>query len=246
MRIEQVGDGVHFVEGEAVNWTILADGDDITLIDAGYPGDYEDVVASIRAIGHQPDQLRAILVTHAHVDHIGSIPRLVQRWPVPVLTSETEARHARREYLQQATPVDIVRNIGRPGMVGWLTHILRKGAMKKTPVASAQGVTTDTALDVPGAPVPILLPGHTSGHTVYLVADGRAIVMGDAIATDHWLCATPGPQLLPAFFDHDRQQAITSLGTLADKKTDAVLPGHGPLYAGSVADAVRTALVDFR
>lgn len=51
-RTEQVADGVWAVTGRAVSWTVLADADGVTLVDAGYPGDLADVLASLAATGH--------------------------------------------------------------------------------------------------------------------------------------------------------------------------------------------------
>ena len=83
-----------------MNWTILTDGDAVTLIDAGYPGDLDGVLHSLTSIGHRPEQVAAILLTHAHIDHIGSLPGLARHGcSAPVLASPSEARHARREYL---------------------------------------------------------------------------------------------------------------------------------------------------
>jgi glyoxylase-like metal-dependent hydrolase (beta-lactamase superfamily II) len=42
------------------------------LIDAGYPGDRDDVLDSLRHLGYLPGDVRAILLTHAHIDHLAS------------------------------------------------------------------------------------------------------------------------------------------------------------------------------
>ena len=242
MRIEQVADTVHLVEAEAVNWTIVSGPDGVTLIDAGYPGDHDDVLASLTRTGHTLDDLRAILVTHAHVDHIGAIPQLLERVDVPVWTSVAEARHARREYLEQATPMDVARNAWRPGALAWTRHILAKGATRPVAVPTAAGVPEGAPLDVPGAPVPLVVPGHTSGHTCYLLEGGSVVVTGDALCTGHMLSRRKGPQLLPGFFDHDRAQHVAELPRLADLAATTMLPGHGPVYRGSMAEAVAEAL----
>src|ERR1700676_5073963 len=67
-----VTDRVHLAQGDAVNWVLAADDTGVTLIDAGYPGDRDDVLASLRQLGFGIDDVRAIVLTHAHIDHFGS------------------------------------------------------------------------------------------------------------------------------------------------------------------------------
>ena len=242
MKISEVAPGVHAVEGKTVNWALIADGDALTLVDAGWPGYLDDVLASISEIGHRISDVEAVLVTHAHVDHIGSLPRLLERHRVPVLTSPVEAAHVRREYLEQAGTVDVVKNLWRPRVLPWALHMVRNGALNDPGVAEATdfGPVLDSGdvLDVPGRPVPIATPGHTSGHTAYLVPSARVLLTGDALVTGHALSATTGPQELMGFFHHDRDAMTASLDVIAGVDADVIVPGHGPVLRGSPYDAV--------
>jgi glyoxylase-like metal-dependent hydrolase (beta-lactamase superfamily II) len=70
--MQEVAENVFCVEGTAVNWVLLRDGAALTLIDAGWSGDTPRVEASIRALGCHPSDVQAILLTHAHLDHMGA------------------------------------------------------------------------------------------------------------------------------------------------------------------------------
>jgi hypothetical protein len=59
--------------------------------------------------------------------------------------------------------------------------------------------------------------------------------------TDHALSHPAGPTLLPTFFNHDNDLARASLATLAGLAAEVVVPGHGPAFVGSPADAVAAA-----
>lgn len=72
IELIQATDKVHLAQGHAVNWVLVADDAGVMLIDAGYPGDREDVLASLRKLGYEPGDVRAILLTHAHIDHLGT------------------------------------------------------------------------------------------------------------------------------------------------------------------------------
>jgi glyoxylase-like metal-dependent hydrolase (beta-lactamase superfamily II) len=67
------------------------------------------------------------------------------------------------------------------------------------------------------------------------------LVSGDALVTDHPVASRPGPQLLPSIFNHDEDACQRSLDTLAAVEAEVMLPGHGPLWRGRVAEAARAA-----
>lgn len=232
MKVTEVAAEVFFVEGDAVNWTILRDAGDLTLVDGGYPGDADEVLGSLDYVG---GTLQGVLVTHAHVDHIGGLGAVLEGRPVPVLTGEREAAHARREFLEQAGPLDVAKIAWKPRNLRWVSHLLTKGALSKAavPAAALDG------RDLPGNPQPVPSPGHTSGHTAYLA--GEALLTGDALVTGHPLSRHDGPQRIIAWFDHDSAQAEASLDLLAAQPATVVLPGHGSAWRGSPADAVRIA-----
>jgi glyoxylase-like metal-dependent hydrolase (beta-lactamase superfamily II) len=238
MKITEVAAGVFAAEGPAANWALIAEADAVTLVDTGWPGYIDDVLASISEIGHKLTDVQAVLVTHAHIDHIGTLPRLLERHRVPVLLSPTEAGHARREYLEQAGTADVVRNLWRPRVLPWTVHMIRNGALKDPGVPQATDFGDVDVIDVPGRPVPVATPGHTSGHTAYLFPEARVLLTGDALITGHPLSATTGPQELMGFFHHDIDAVHASLDVIAEVDADAIIPGHGPVYRGSPRQAV--------
>jgi len=242
MKISQIADGVHLVEGHAVNWILLAEGADVTLVDAGYPGDHDDVVASLAAIGRGVDDLVAVLMTHAHVDHVGSLPQLLAGRSIPVLTSTTETRHAHREFLEQATPAQVARRAWHPRVLRWSLHVLKAGGTQDVAVPTAEAVAAGARLDVPGHPVPVVTPGHTSGHTMYHLPEQGVMISGDALVTGHAISARSGPQLLHPMFHHDLDQNRRSLRAAVDLPADHVLPGHGPAWHDGWATAIDRAL----
>src|SRR5262249_10926449 len=79
-RVSEVADDVFHVRGTEVNWYLVRDGGDVTLIDSGYPGDLARVDESVRVIGRRPEDVRAVLLTHAHVDHMGAAQHFADRY----------------------------------------------------------------------------------------------------------------------------------------------------------------------
>jgi glyoxylase-like metal-dependent hydrolase (beta-lactamase superfamily II) len=239
-----ITDRVHFAYTDLVNWTLVTDDDGVMLIDAGFPGSRDDVLASLRQLGFGVDDLHAILLTHAHIDHFGSAIWFAKTHGTPVYSHAAEVGHSKREYLEQASPADIAKHIWQPRYLTWSVAITRKGAMTRDGIPSTQALTEDVAARLPGKPMAIPTPGHTGGHCSFVV-DG-VLVAGDALVTGHPLSRRSGPQLLPDLFNHDQDGCVRSLAALGMLDTDVLLPGHGPLWRGSVREATEKAAAQAR
>jgi glyoxylase-like metal-dependent hydrolase (beta-lactamase superfamily II) len=234
-----ITDHVHFAETDLVNWTLVTDDDGVMLIDAGFPGHRDDVLDSLRQLGFGVDDLRAILLTHAHIDHFGTAIWFAKTHGTPVYCHAAEVGHSKREYLEQVGPADLAKHLWRPRYVAWTMAIMRKGALTKEGISATEALTEEIAARLPGKPMAIPTPGHTGGHCSYVV-DG-VLVAGDALVTGHPLLTGTGPQLLPGMFNHDQDGCVRSLGAIGLLDTDVLLPGHGPVWRGSIREAAQLA-----
>jgi glyoxylase-like metal-dependent hydrolase (beta-lactamase superfamily II) len=234
-QLSQATEIVHLVQRKAVNWLVVTDDSGAMLIDAGYPGDRDDVLASLRQLGYEAGDVRAILLTHAHIDHLGSAIWFAKTHGTPVYCHANEVGHAKRDYLEQASPLNVAMRMWRPRWAVWAGHVLRSGGLIRKGIPTAQPLTADVAAQLPGRPIAIPTPGHTGGHCSYLV-DG-VLASGDALVTGHPLLPRSGPQLLPAVFSHDQDNSIRSLAALALLETEILAPGHGDLWRGPIREA---------
>ncbi len=236
----QVTDTVHLARGDAVNWTVVADDTGVMLIDAGYPGDRQDVLASLQELGHDAGDVRAILLTHAHIDHLGSAIWFANEYGTDVYCHAEEVGHAKREYLEQASVFDVALRIWRPRWAAWGLRVVRSGGLIREGIPSTRPLTADVTAGLPGHPMAVFTPGHTSGHCSYMV-DG-VLVSGDALITGHPLLKHDGPQLLPEVFSHSQQNSLRSLDALALLDTEVLLPGHGDVWRGPIREATARAI----
>jgi glyoxylase-like metal-dependent hydrolase (beta-lactamase superfamily II) len=209
------------------------------LIDAGYPGDRDDVLASLNLLGYRAEDVCAVLLTHAHIDHLGTAIWLAKTHGTPVYCHADEVGHAKREYLEQASPVAVATHLWQPLWARWSLHVVRNGGLSRAGIPATAPLDAETAAALPGHPVAIPTPGHTGGHCSYLV-DG-VLVSGDALVTGHPLLARDGPQLLPGLFNHDQAACVRALEALAVTETEVLAPGHGELWHGPIADAAAQA-----
>jgi glyoxylase-like metal-dependent hydrolase (beta-lactamase superfamily II) len=165
--------GVHIIALGMAN-AFLIDGDDgLTLIDAGYPGKEAAVFSAIREIGRSTGQLKHLIFTHGHPDHIGSAAAIVR---------ETRAR----TYMH---PLDIpMAESGGPfrpltAAPGLLRRVLCKllyhPAERLEPVAIDQPLTAGEILPIAGGFEVIHAPGHCAGQVALLWRPGRMLFTGD-------------------------------------------------------------------
>lgn len=239
-ELVQVTDSVHLAHGAAVNWTLVTDGTGVILIDAGYPGDRAEVLASLRQLGYGPADVRAILLTHAHIDHLGTAIWFASEHRTPVYCHDREVGHVKRDYLEQVKITDLALRLWRPRWAKWTAHVVRSGGLIRDGIPSARRLTDEVAAELPGHPEAVFSPGHTNGHCSYLV-DG-VLASGDALITGHPLLRHSGPQLLPEIFSYSQQDCIRSLATLALVDTEILVPGHGPLWRGPIREATDAAI----
>lgn len=130
----------------------------------------------------------------------------------------------------------------RPQVDRWAVQMIRAGGLRHFNLPDAQGFSQVGPLDLPGQPVPVATPGHTSGHTSFFLPNSGVLITGDALVTGHPTFNGVGPRLLPAYFSHDQDSAISSLNALRELQAGMFVPGHGPAWYGPISDSVDRAL----
>lgn len=241
-QVLEVAPGTFAVQASHTNFALVLDGDEVTLVDTGYPRDRRLLEETVRQVGRTPGDVRSLLLTHAHVDHLGSAEWLRAEQGVPVHCHDDEAEHARGEALQVISTPAMLGRLWRPGVFALAVNAVSRGALQVERVGAVTTFADGDRLDVPGHPVAIHTPGHTSGHVSFHLPDRGVLLSGDALVTvDVWNPASRGPQMIRAPFNHDHEQAIASLARLETVDAEAVVPGHGRPFRGSPARAVEEA-----
>jgi glyoxylase-like metal-dependent hydrolase (beta-lactamase superfamily II) len=217
-----------------VNSYLLEDAGEVTIIDAGVPGYYREMPRELALMGRTVEDVRALLLTHGHTDHIGFAERLRRQHQVPVSVHEADAALARGEVPNPAKGFGPVR----PGpLIGFLWFTLLRGGLRTPKLQQVATFGDGATLDVPGSPRVILTPGHTPGSAVLHVPARNVLFVGDAFATYAVTTGARGPQVAP--FTADAAQAVASLARLEALSADLMLPGHGDPWTGGVEEAVR-------
>ena len=223
----------HRLGSSLVNSYLVDDGGQVTIVDAGLPGYWHELVSELAAMGRSLDDVRAVVLTHGDTDHVGFAERLRRERGVPVYVHAADADRARGKVSKPMSGWGPVR-VGP--LVGFLVYTARKGGLRLRPPTDVQAFTEAT-LDVPGSPRVIHIPGHTPGSVAVHVPSVDAIFLGDAFTTRSVLTGEVGPRLAP--FTLDPKAALASLDKLDGIGARWVLPGHGEPFDGGLAEALR-------
>jgi glyoxylase-like metal-dependent hydrolase (beta-lactamase superfamily II) len=232
----KIAPGIHRVGSNSlINSYLVEEAGEVTIIDAGVPGYYDDIPRELAAMGRTVADVRALVLTHGHSDHIGFAERIRREKSVPVWVHEADAALARGEVPNPAKGLGPIR-LGP--LLGFLWFTLVRGGLRQVHLAEVSTFGDGATLDVPGSPRVTLVPGHTPGCAALHVPSRDALFVGDALATLSATTGRRGPQIAP--FTADPAQALESLGRIEGVEANWVLPGHGDAWDGGVEAAVRT------
>jgi len=229
----QLAPSLHRVGSDMVNVYLIEDDRGMTLIDAGIPGLWDELLAEVESMGRSLDDIRGVVLTHADDDHLGFAERLRQEHGVTVYVHEADAPQARGEVKKKNPPWGKMK-IGPT--LSFLWYAGRRGGLSVKPVADVTTVRDGDVLALPGDPRIIHTPGHSPGSIAIHSPAVDALFVGDAMTTRHVLTGVEGPQ--PAPFTLDPQAALKSLDGWLAVDARWVLPGHGHPWDGGVNDAV--------
>jgi glyoxylase-like metal-dependent hydrolase (beta-lactamase superfamily II) len=240
-----VAPGVHRLADSLVNIYVVEDAGQLTVIDAGMPGLYQGFADALATISRSVADIRAVLITHGHPDHIGLAERLRTEAGASIWVHEADAvlvrdpRHIMANSKNERSLLPYL--LKRPAALRIPIHLARTGGFTARPVLSTSTFHGGETLDIPGEPTVIATPGHTRGSSSFLFAARRVLFTGDALVTADGMTGRIGPTIVSRAFTNNSQLAIKSLDALANLDIDIALPGHGEPIASAFDAALNQA-----
>jgi glyoxylase-like metal-dependent hydrolase (beta-lactamase superfamily II) len=237
-----VAPGVRRLGSPYVNWYLVEDGGRLTAVDAGLPAFAAHLKTDLAALGCSVGAVEAVVLTHSDGDHTG-VARALQRAGARVLIHEQEEGALRkpRPKISEVNPLRVAPQLWRPALWRLGAHVLRGGGALPARIEGAETFADGDVLDVPGRPRVVHTPGHTRGHSAFLLESNGALFVGDALCTWNPMTARRGPQVMPSAFNVSTHGCFESLAAIESLDARVLLPGHGDPWWGRAAAAVARA-----
>lgn len=240
MLYRDVVNGVHRIGEHFVNWYLIEDSGRLTVVDAGLTASWRSLMEALRGIGRSPGDIEALVLTHAHFDHIGFAERARVELGIQVWVHENDSPLTRRPwlYMTERSPLSY---LGRKTLP-IVASLVRAGAARTKPIGKVRRFADESSpLDVPGAPRVVFTPGHTLGHCALHLPDRDVVICGDALVTRDPYTDTRGPRIVAQGATADSERALASLQSLAVTGASTLLPGHGEPWTEGAENAVKEA-----
>ena len=193
----------------AFNCYLVREDDGFTVIDTNMGGQAQAIMQEAGKLGIP---ISRILLTHAHVDHVGSLDALHAALPdVPVMISERDARFLTGDKSLDASEPQVPLKGGYLIVSTKPTSLLHEGDR----IGSLEVIAT---------------PGHTPGHIAFLDTRDRALIAGDAFQTQGGVAVSGTVELLfplPALATWHKGLALESARKLLALSPSVLAVGHG-------------------
>ncbi|MEU6329585.1 MBL fold metallo-hydrolase [Streptomyces sp. NPDC047049] len=209
-------------------YLVALPGDGYAVVDTGVPGSAPAILGALARLGGRPQQLRQIVLTHSHLDHMGSAAALAAATGARVLAGALDAPYIRGTAPEPPpVPTPAERSLHEGIMAGLAAAGVPPLRHTEVDTVLHDGDT----LDGWGEEVRVLhVPGHTPGGIALHLPASRVLFPGDLIGTD-----PEGRRAVLGPFNVAREEAIASFRRLAAlEDVDTVCVPHGaPLRTGA-------------
>jgi glyoxylase-like metal-dependent hydrolase (beta-lactamase superfamily II) len=189
---------------------LLVEGDQAWLLDTGMVGEPVLLRRLMRRLGLAADSIKAILLTHGHLDHAGNLAKLKEWTGAPVYGHPAEQVHVDGTYPYEGT----ARWCGRLEALGRLAFRYRT-ALIDQPIGEGDVLPFWGGLRV------VHLPGHTDGHCGFYSEKHDLLFSGDLFASYFF-----NTHLSPPIFTSKPLQVPGSLRKVLELDPRWIVPNH--------------------
>ncbi len=202
---------VHLVDVSVGCNTYVIIDNGITLVDTGLRGNVAKIYAYIEKLGYTPKDIKRIIITHAHLDHINCLHKLKEDTGAEVMVGEKDA-----DIVSGKKPLRSMK-----GAFGLIFNILSV-YYRYLPVSPDRLLKDGDTIDVLGGLSVVYLGGHSPGNIGLYSASRKLFFSSDSIRVIDGRLVAPHPR-----FTEDMPGAINAIKRISELDFNVMLPGHG-------------------
>ncbi|WP_249435778.1 MBL fold metallo-hydrolase [Paenibacillus sp. Marseille-Q4541] len=224
--------------------TLLHDGEELILVDTGYPGQLPLIEQEMVSLGYSVNNISRIILTHQDLDHIGNLPGLREASPhAEIISDPIEQPYIQGDKLLiRITPESIVKSLASlPAEVPDQMKQAFKLTLENPPKAPVdRTVVNKETLPYGGGITVVETPGHTPGHISLYHEASKTLIAGDALVVANGELLGPSP-----IHTLDMKKAIDSLKQLDHYDINCVICYHGGIYKGEANQRITEIINQF-
>jgi len=214
----EVASSVHAVRLIGSNAFLIVE-DELTLVDAGHRGSGRMLARYLEHVGRDVRDIRRIVCTHGHPDHIGGVQEIARASGASVLMHPADMERLRIRFR------DVIRGRPAPGaIIAYLTQ----------PPSDASPIEDGEVLPALGGLRVIHTPGHTPGSVCLYAPEQRLLFVGDMLQRMRGAVTYPNQ-----FFTDDMSEARRSIARLAELEVETILFSHFPAVREGAREALK-------
>ncbi|MED3728649.1 MBL fold metallo-hydrolase [Priestia filamentosa] len=209
--------------------TVIYDKESCVLVDTGMPGYAKELYNLMSEENLNPERLTGVLLTHQDIDHIGSLPQLIEEnenlhiyaheedrpyidGEKPFIKLDEEKKKHMTSSLNEHERLLFDETFYNPENKN-VTHVLKDG--ETLPIADGIKV--------------IHTPGHTPGHISLYHEQSKTLIAGDAMIVENGELLGPNPPFTP-----NMEQALESLNKFKHLEIETLIGYHGGIFKGDI------------
>lgn len=220
------------IQGFALHPTLIWDDEEAVLIDSGMPGQLEQIRTAMNDLGVPFEKLKAVIVSHQDIDHIGSLPELLQAATNQI---NVYAHELDKPYIEGKFPL-IKTDPERMNKEEWASLPKEMQLLYTNPPKCNVNQILENGQELPycGGIQVIHTPGHTPGHVSLYVKKSKTLVAGDAM-----ICVDGSLQGPVQRTTLDMNTALASLEKYLNFDIESVICYHGGVYKDNAKEQIQ-------
>lgn len=224
--MKQITNKIYQIGLGGVNAFIIED-NGLTLVDTGYKNSTDKIFSAIKKSGKNPEDIKQVILTHCHNDHVGSAAEIKKRLGTKMYAHTLDA-----DIIEKGISARLPFKVS-PGIMNKLLFrfIIKPKGIDIEPVKIDERLKDGDVIPIAGGIQVIHTPGHSAGHISLLVKNEGVLIAGDICANMFGLGVS--------IVSEEIELGIESIQKAAAFDFDKAVFGHGRLLDKNASKKLR-------